>query len=157
MSVFRKVLYSTDFSPLAEHALNFVKDLKSAGAEEVILVHVVDSRTTALPEGVNLIEKKTELAFELPENEARQLLKLVEMAREVKKNLEKDGFKVSLVLISASDVVDAVVKVAEEEKVDVIVVGAHGKGLLAELILGSVSLGIIRKARCPVLLVRKKN
>ncbi|WP_456484787.1 universal stress protein [Desulfurobacterium sp.] len=157
MSVFGKVLYATDFSPLAEYALKFVKKLKSAGTEEVVIVHVVDSRTTALPDGADLIEKKTELALELPENEAKHLYELIERTRAIERDLKKEGFKTRLCLKAAPDVSKTVLEIAEKEKVDVIILGAHGKSLLAQLILGSVSLEIVRKAKCPVLLVKKRD
>ncbi|WP_457569443.1 universal stress protein [Desulfurobacterium sp.] len=157
MSVFKKVLYSTDFSPLAEHALKFVKKLKSAGTEEVVIVHVVDSRTTVLPDGADLIERKTELAFELPENEARHLYELIDKVRGIEKDLKEEGFKTKIYLIAAPDTSKTILEIEEKEKVDVIVLGAHGKSLLAQLILGSVSLDVVRKAKCPVLLVKKRD
>ncbi|WP_456397811.1 universal stress protein [Desulfurobacterium sp.] len=157
MSVFRKVLYATDFSPLAEYALKIVKKLKSAGTEEVVIVHVVDSRTTALPDGADLIERKAEFAFELPENEARHLYELIDKVRSIEGDLKKKGFKTRIYLIAAPDTSKTILEVEEKEKADVIVLGAHGKSLLARLILGSVSLEIVRKAKCPVLLVKKKD
>jgi nucleotide-binding universal stress UspA family protein len=35
--------------------------------------------------------------------------------------------------------------------------GAHGKGLLSELLLGSVSTDVIREAKCPVLIVKRRE
>ena len=40
--MFRKILYPTDFSDCAMKALEYVKKLREAGAEEVVLVHVID-------------------------------------------------------------------------------------------------------------------
>ena len=42
--MFEKILYPTDFSDVAKKALNFIKQLKGAGAKEVIVLHVVDMR-----------------------------------------------------------------------------------------------------------------
>ena len=47
-----------------------------------------------------------------------------------------------------------VVELAEELKVDAVVVGSHGKGLARRLLLGSTSEQIVREAPCPVLVVR---
>ncbi len=155
MPVFKKVLYATDFSPLAEVALGYVKKLKNAGVEEVVVVHIVDAKLTGLPEGLDLIEKKTELMFELPENEARQIRELIDMAEDVRKELVKEGLKVKLFLKAATDFADKIVDIAENEKVKIVVLGAHGKSFLTELIVGSVSHKVIEKSKVPVLVVKK--
>jgi nucleotide-binding universal stress UspA family protein len=48
----------------------------------------------------------------------------------------------------------AIIKYAEKEKVDVIVVGGTGKSGFKKLLLGSVSGDVVRYARCPVLVVK---
>lgn len=42
--MFEKILYPTDFSDEAMKALEFIKQLKGAGAREVIVLHVIDRR-----------------------------------------------------------------------------------------------------------------
>lgn len=49
---------------------------------------------------------------------------------------------------------EEIVRVAEEEAADVIVMGTHGRGGLGRLLLGSVADRVIRLASCPVLTVR---
>lgn len=48
-----------------------------------------------------------------------------------------------------------IVKGAEKEEVDAIVVGSHGKINVAEMLLGSVSEKVVRKANRPVLVVKR--
>jgi len=43
--MFRKILYPTDFSKDAEKALEYVKKLKEAGTEEVVILHVIDGES----------------------------------------------------------------------------------------------------------------
>jgi nucleotide-binding universal stress UspA family protein len=56
--------------------------------------------------------------------------------------------------IEAGDVGGTVCRVAADLKVDVIVVGSHGRGAIERLLLGSVSEQVVRHAPCPVLVVR---
>jgi nucleotide-binding universal stress UspA family protein len=49
---------------------------------------------------------------------------------------------------------DAILRVAETEKHDLIVMGSRGLGLFQELLLGSVSERVLRHAKIPVLIVR---
>jgi nucleotide-binding universal stress UspA family protein len=51
-------------------------------------------------------------------------------------------------------VVEAIVNLAEERKVDLIVIGTRGQTGFKKLVVGSVSSGVISRAACPVLVVR---
>jgi len=47
-----------------------------------------------------------------------------------------------------------IVKIAREEEVDLLIIGTHGRGAIAHMLLGSVAERIVRKSPCPVLTVR---
>lgn len=49
---------------------------------------------------------------------------------------------------------DAIVRVAQEEEVDIIVMGTHGRTGLKHLLLGSIAEAIVRRAPCPVMTVK---
>jgi nucleotide-binding universal stress UspA family protein len=49
---------------------------------------------------------------------------------------------------------DEIVQYAEQEDIDLIVMGTHGRSNVAHLLLGSVAEKVVRTARCPVLTVR---
>jgi nucleotide-binding universal stress UspA family protein len=155
MPLFEKVLYATDFSPLAEVALDYVKKLKEAGEKEVVVVHVVDDLSIELPEGADLLSEK-ELYRVLPETDQRYLTSLLEKLEAVKIQLESCGLSVKLYL-RYGNISKQIVDVAEKEDVKLIVMGAHGKGLLTEILLGSVSTDVIRNASCPVLIVKRRE
>jgi len=155
MPLFEKVLYSTDFSPLAELALNYVKKLKEAGEKEVVVVHVVDDLSIELPEGTDLLREK-EVYEILPEVDQEYVTSLIEKLEAVKTILESEGLSVKLFL-RYGNIPKQIVRVSEEEKVKLIVMGAHGKGLLTEILLGSVSTDVIRNAKCPVLIIKNRE
>ena len=48
----------------------------------------------------------------------------------------------------------AIVEYARVEDIDLIVIGTHGRGALAHLVMGSVAERVVRFAPCPVLTVR---
>ena len=56
--------------------------------------------------------------------------------------------------IEVGDVGGTICRVAADLNVDVIVVGSHGRGTIARILLGSVSEQVVRHAPCPVLVVR---
>lgn len=57
--------------------------------------------------------------------------------------------------IEVGDPASTICRVAEDEDVDVVVVGSHGHTGLTRLFLGSVSEHVVRRAPCPVLVVRE--
>ncbi|ADY72822.1 UspA domain-containing protein [Desulfurobacterium thermolithotrophum DSM 11699] len=155
MPLFEKILYSTDFSPLAEYALDYVRKLKNAGTKEVIVVHVVDDVSIELPEGADLIKEK-ELFKILPDLDQEYVTTLLQKLETIKNKLEREGLSAKIYL-KYGNVSKQIVNIAESEKVRLIIMGAHGKGLLTEILLGSVSTDVIRNAKCPVLIIKKEE
>jgi nucleotide-binding universal stress UspA family protein len=50
-----------------------------------------------------------------------------------------------------------IVRYAKDNAIDLIVIGTHGRGAIAHLLLGSVAERVVRKAPCPVLVVRDEE
>jgi nucleotide-binding universal stress UspA family protein len=67
---------------------------------------------------------------------------------------ERERHHATLALRSGSPFVE-VVRYAREENVDIVVLGTHGRGAIAHMLLGSVAERVVRKAHCPVLTVRQ--
>ena len=53
------------------------------------------------------------------------------------------------------DPAEAIITLAKEEKVDMIVMGTHGRRGLSRLLMGSVAEHVVRVAPCPVLTVKQ--
>ena len=144
--MFKKILYPTDFSEVSKKAINYIKQLKDAGTEEVVVLHVVNEK------GVEAIALYASGSFD-------ELLQRVEKqaADEMEKieaDLKESGFKVKLRIEIGTPLTD-ILKVEEEEGVSAIVIGSHGKSNVKEMLLGSVSEKVIRKSKNPVLVIRR--
>jgi nucleotide-binding universal stress UspA family protein len=57
-------------------------------------------------------------------------------------------------IIESKSVTKTIVSYSKSKKIDLIVMGAHGKTGLDKLILGSVTNSVVHRVRCPVLIVR---
>ena len=146
--MFERVLYATDFSDMSKKALGYVKQLKEAGAKEVVVLHVIDRgefARTALDEGGALDIKKLER--DMDEHTTREM-------GQIETKLKKSGMNAKL-RIERGVPLRTILMVEEEEDVSVVVLGSHGKGLVQEIFLGSVSEGVIRKSIKPVLVIRR--
>ena len=156
MPLFKKVLYPTDFSELAETAKNYVLKLKEAGAEEVVVLHVISPLEFSLPQFDDPFALDVaSLYAHLPEIEKEVLKRHQEMLGILSEEFEGAGFKVKE-LLTVGTPSDEIVRVAKEESVNVIVIGYHGKGLIERILeMGSTAKAVIRKAECPVLVVKR--
>ncbi|MCM8821806.1 MAG: universal stress protein [Candidatus Omnitrophica bacterium] len=135
---FFRILYPTDWSEYALAALQYIKGLKNAGVEEVIVAHIMDEKAM----GLQTLEKFKE--FEKID---------IEKLEKVKQDLEAEGFNVKTHLRVGKPRYD-LIKVAREEDVTLIVMAAHGKGYVKGILWGSVSRNVIEYSDRSVLLVR---
>jgi nucleotide-binding universal stress UspA family protein len=70
----------------------------------------------------------------------------------VAETLRAAGLEVATHLVQAPTV-EAILKQAAEHDADLIIMGTHGRGLLHNVLVGSVSEGVLRGTECPLLLV----
>ena len=66
---------------------------------------------------------------------------------------EQEKFCAQLVTLVGTPFVE-IIRYAREHEIDLIVMGTHGRGLIAHVLMGSVAEKVVRKAPCPVLTVR---
>jgi nucleotide-binding universal stress UspA family protein len=67
---------------------------------------------------------------------------------------KKDNISFHSEIVESNSITKAIVSFAKSKKFDLIVMGAHGTTGWTKLILGSVTEGVIRRVRCPVLIIR---
>lgn len=143
--MFRKILYPTDLSDRSKKALTYIKELKKTGSEEVVILHVVDTRKLHIPEvyaiaGVSVLGDK-------------QAIAAAEEADHIAKQLNDIGLQ-TIIRIEKGIPFKEILRVETEEAVSLIVIGSHGKSNIEEILWGSISKKVTRKARAPVLIVR---
>jgi len=60
-------------------------------------------------------------------------------------------------IAATGPIVEEICRIAREREAGLIVIGAHGWGALRRLVFGSVSLGVLHDAPCPVLIARTRR
>jgi len=146
--MFKKILYPTDFSDVSKKALASILQLKTTEAQEVVVIHVIDSRNLdAMAQYVPADLLRTQEALEKIAREEAQA---------IADELEKVGFAVKIRIeegIPSRNILEA----EQEEGVSSIVIGSHGVSNIKEIFLGSVSEKVIRKAKNPVIVIKRKK
>jgi nucleotide-binding universal stress UspA family protein len=143
--MFEKVLYPTDFSDISEKALGFVKKLKDVGAKEVVVLHVIDKK--CLDFMFYDTQKSLQAETELQRRAQQDMEPII-------RELEHHGF-IARARIETAVPFKEIVRIEEEENISLTVIGSHGKSNVEEMLLGSVSEMVVRKAKGPVLVVKR--
>lgn len=143
--MFEKILYPTDFSDVSIKVLGYVKRLRETGTQEVVALHVIDRKS--LDFLFYDTQKSLDAETELIQRAQQALEPIVD-------ELNRCGF-VARARVETADPFREILRVEEEENVSLIVIGSHGKSNIEEMLLGSVSENVVRKARGPVLVVKR--
>jgi nucleotide-binding universal stress UspA family protein len=144
--MFRKILYPTDFSDVSLKALDYIRQLKEGGTEEVLILHVIDSRDLQAIE-TSVPQRSIEFESALMKDADRELNAL-------ETELKKYGLKVTIKLVTGNPLQE-ILKAEKEEDISIMVIGSHGKSNLEEMFMGSVSEKVVRKCKKPVLVVKR--
>ncbi|MFN0196892.1 MAG: universal stress protein [Planctomycetaceae bacterium] len=141
----KKILVATDFSEHAGLAVRYAVELGKQFSSQVVICHVVP-----YPDLLSQLP---------PTSEAYIPANLHEMHV---KNAEEQGSKIlaefvgieaTFLIRSGSPFVE-IVTLAKESDIDLLIIGTHGRGAVAHMLLGSVAERVVRKAPCPVLTIR---
>lgn len=141
----KRILTATDFSPHSQVALRYAAAFAKSFDAEIILCHVLEK-----PDFLSNLPPVAEGYFppnlaDLQEKHARVQCEQV---------LAGAGLSQARVLLLHGRPAAEITRAATEENADLIIIGTHGRGAIAHLLLGSVAEKIVRSASCPVLTVR---
>lgn len=146
-----KILIATDDSNIAKKALKYALELAGQIKASITVLTVVDERAFVL-QSVPFDLSQSQFGQPIGEYLRTAAEKYLEKAQRMCK---KKGIKCRSVIRNGHPV-DEIIKEAKKSKVDMIVMGSHGKGALESVVLGSVTYGVIHKnTKYPVLVIRK--
>jgi nucleotide-binding universal stress UspA family protein len=141
----RRILFATDFSEGSSHALPYAADIARQYGAKLFLVHVIyDVATSAgwyvphvsIDEIYRDMEKSA--GAELEKSFVDELRGLRDVERVVLKGIPYEEIS----------------KFAGEKKIDLVVLGTHGRRGIDRMLFGSTAEQVVRNAPCPVLSVR---
>jgi len=148
MITIKNVLVATDFSPAAETALLYGRALAGTFNGTLHVMHVVDNLNARFAYGDAAVVGMGETQAELEAASQRQLDDLIDECD------RRELHAVPVVKVS-SNTTNAIADYARESGIDLIVVGATGRGAIDRMLLGSVADKLIRRSPCPVLAVHR--
>jgi nucleotide-binding universal stress UspA family protein len=155
--LFQKILVPLDGSEHSLKALEKAGQIAKKFSGKLTLIHAysVSVQPVMLPEPTMLGSPS------IPILTGEEISRVAEAAKELGNRILSDGeekvkaekVQVEKMLVEGH-AVQEIVRVATEGNFDLIVVGARGVSHIREILLGSVTDGVIHHARCPVLVVK---
>jgi nucleotide-binding universal stress UspA family protein len=138
----KKILFPTDFSHAGDAAFAMATSLARDTKAKLLIVHV-EEPPMAYGGG--------ELYYGVPDPGLEDMKRMLE---EIVPNDPSINYEHRLI---TGDPAGAIVRLAESEDVDMIVMGTHGRSGLTRLLMGSVAEAIVRRAPCPVLTFKQPS
>lgn len=140
----KSILFPTDFSEYNEAALKLASTLASESKATLYIIHVHDVQSFSAAAGeFSYLDAPT--WHEQLRNAEEQLENVVPSIPSVSYERE---------CLTGNPVVE-ILKFAEGHNVGLIVMASHGRTGLPRLLMGSIAEGVMRKAPCPVLIVKQ--
>ena len=138
--MFSRILFAHDGGMLAERAIVYLEHVARIERAEVIVLHAYE-----LPEHYSATEGYDALRAQY-EAVAQEIVDDVV-------NLLQERELMVRGIAAPGNAATVILRTADQEDISLIVIGSRGPSSIAEVMLGSVSLEVLRHAHCPVLVV----
>ena len=143
----KNLLVAVDFSDVTDRVVATAEQMARVFGAKIWLTHVVAEVSPMVSLGEVPFQwpaVATESSERFPEEQRRMQTLLF--------GLKDKGLNAESLLIRGSAVIE-ILAMAEQYQIDMIVMGSHGHGAWYELVVGTVSEGVLHRAPCPTLIV----
>ena len=146
MKSIRRILFATDFSKASERAFEQAVEMAGDNGAELLIAHAYQPPAVAPTDAYLSAALYEQLDSKLQEAAAQQLERFVRSTRE--------RGVASKALLLTGPAHEAISEAVKKQRVDLIIMGTHGRTGPARFFLGSVAARVVSEAPCPVLTVR---
>jgi len=143
----KKILAAVDFSDLATLVIDYAILQAKAFGSEILVMHVEPPTPAFIGNEISppiITEQRVEETDRI-KNDLEAMVRFI----------GDKGLKASYDFQQGS-IIDTIVEKADEFNADLIVMGAHNHGFLYRAFIGSISSGVMKISRCPVLIIPEK-
>ena len=153
----KKILYATDLSPNSAYVFRYAVNSAIKHDADIIILHVFEPIPGATTGMLDLYLDKAQrkkLFEEKVSDTMERIKKRVKLFCEKELKDEPGGAeKVKFIEVCEGFAPEVILRKADELNCDVIVLGTHGKGIIANTFLGSTSKRVLRRTRKPVFII----
>lgn len=142
--MFKKIIYATDGSPDSQEALEYAKQLAVQNEAEVVIVHAFQPVSSIWGDAVQ------------EDQISRRIMEGEKVTEKALKELEEAGVDTKVEILEGPPA-DAILRVVDARKPDLIVMGTRGRSEPTSLLLGSVSHRVLAHNPVPVLVIKSER
>jgi ACR3 family arsenite efflux pump ArsB/nucleotide-binding universal stress UspA family protein len=158
----RKILYATDLSESARFAVRYACSIGNKYQSLVTVLHVVPDviEEYSMGAGMELMDKtsgnkRNEMNKEAVDAAREQIRQRIQRtSAQVAKEIPTCPISEQNIRVEVGDPVKTITAIAEKENYDMVIMGTHGHGKLSDVMIGSISSGVIKHCTKPVLVVQ---
>ncbi len=143
----KKILWATDFSDEAQEALFYTHAFAKTFNAKIVALHIVPDFSPVLYDTASVIRGELARRVDDMKKEADKRLQTI-------KKIQGIPFKI---IVKEGNASKKIIETAEEEKVDLIVIGRRGMSAIEKLFIGSVANHVLRNSPVPILVTKKKT
>ena len=147
MIAIKKILVATDFGLASETALNYGRALALQFGAALHVLHVTQNVYVTATTDYGFSSLPVELQADIERAAQRTTDALLT-------DEDRRLLNATAATVTHNTPAAAIVEYARSKRIDLIVLGTHGRGALGHLFMGSVAERVVRTAPCPVLAVR---
>lgn len=137
----KKILFPTDFSHTGDAALAMATSLARDTGATLIIAHVEEAPN---------VYAGGEFYYGIPNPPTEELRRMLEEVKPTDPTVKYEH------RLLTGDPAATIVRLADDEDVDMIVMGTHGRTGIIRVLMGSVAEVIVRRAKCPVVTYKHK-
>ena len=162
----KKILYATDLSETAVHAFSYAVSLANMYGASITILHVlaefpgedfilnmIDTDTWKKIKMRHYSEARDELIGKKIDRTAMKEV-LQAFSDEINADAEDQDFVTEEILVKSGVPAEIIVETAKEQHSDLIVMGTHGQGVIADVLIGSTAKWVVKQSPIPVLVIR---
>jgi nucleotide-binding universal stress UspA family protein len=154
----KKILYATDLSENARYAFGYAVSIANRYDAKITVIHVVEELSRfsqSLVEDIVGTEKLEALRKD-KESQVIESIKqrLEDFCQQAIQAVPNCPLVVDRTIVETGQPVEEIISYADQLDTDLIVMGSHGQGMLADVTMGSTSRRVLRRCPRPVLVIR---
>jgi len=153
----KRILYATDLTKNSAYAFFYAVDMAKRYNARIVILHSVEPVGHMYSEGMTdrieeILQRSKKKERETDLEEIKKSLQ--EFCKRTESQMGGPCVElVSKILVPLGHPVEEILKAADEEGCDAIVLGTHGKGFLRHTFLGSVAEDVLERTRKPVFII----
>jgi len=141
----KRILFPTDFSECAEHALKYAISLATTYEAKLYVQHVITELNIPVGLGVSTYPL-SEICDDMEKEAQKRMQHLIPAQFQEKSKVEN-------IIIRGTPFLE-IIKAAKKYDIDLITIATHGRTGLSHVLLGSTTEKVVRQSPCPVLCVK---